>query len=173
MILEKKELINNLTQDIIKEYNIKIPITNIEEVVQSLGGEIETDYNLEYVVSGSIRKQNDSFVISISPYQTEERKRFTVAHELGHLFLHMGYKINDDLWKKQDNEEYYRVGNSMLEYQANEFAAALLMPKEIYKEKMDKYTKGNMVDTAQVAMEFGVSVSAASNRGKFLGYLAW
>lgn len=82
---------------------------------------------------GSIRKQDDGFIIYISPFQSTERRKFTIAHELGHLFLHMGYRINSDLWNKQMDATYYRAGDSLLEYQANEFAAALLMPK--------KYTK--------------------------------
>lgn len=60
-----------------------------------------------------------------------------------------------------------------MEYQANEFAAALLMPKKAYKEIMDQYTIGNEVETDKIASYFGVSISAASNRGKFLGYLQW
>lgn len=39
------ELINELTQDIIELYDIKIPINNINEVVQKLGGAIEETTN--------------------------------------------------------------------------------------------------------------------------------
>lgn len=122
---------------------------------------------------GSIRKLDDGFVIYVSPFQSEERKKFTIAHELGHLFLHMGYRINSDLWNRQKNATYYRAGDSLMEYQANEFAAALLMPKEAYKDVMERNTIGNKVETSKIADYFGVSVSAASNRGKFLGYLKW
>lgn len=38
---------------------------------------------------------------------------------------------------------------------------------------MEQYTVGNKVRTDEIANYFGVSVSAASNRGKFLGYLEW
>jgi Zn-dependent peptidase ImmA (M78 family) len=40
----------------------------------------------------------------ISPYQSEERRKFTIAHELGHLFLHMGYLLDSDLWSGQDEK---------------------------------------------------------------------
>ena len=36
---------------------------------------------------------------------------------------------------------------------------------------MNQYTSGNKVETYKIADYFGVSVSLASNRGKFLGYL--
>lgn len=103
----------------------------------------------------------------------KKRRRFTIAHELGHLFLHMGYLINEELWRKQDQNVYERSGSSEKEYQANEFAAAFLMPKEDYFRKMNESMDGNKVNTSKIAEYFNVSVEAASNRGKFLGYLKW
>ena len=168
-----RELINGLTQDIINLYDIQIPIKDIDEVVTILGGRIEESDNINNMSDGCISKSDDGFVIRVSPLQGIGRRKFTIAHELGHLFLHMGYKINPVLWEQQENLVYYRAGNSIDEYQANEFAAALLMPRQMYKTVMDRYTTGNIVETGKVAEFFGVSVSAASNRGKFLGYLQW
>ena len=56
-------------------------------------------------------------------------------------------------------------------YQANEFATAFLMPKNQYKQIMDEYTLGNMVNTTQIAKYFDVTISLASQRGQSLGYL--
>ncbi|MDL2302178.1 ImmA/IrrE family metallo-endopeptidase [Lachnospiraceae bacterium OttesenSCG-928-D06] len=170
---ELRMLINNLTQDIIDLYDIQVPIKDINDVVKRLGGRIEESFNIDNMSDGSVRRQGNGFVIFVSPFQGMERRIFTIAHELGHLFLHMGYRINSDLWERQEKATYYRAGDSLEEYQANEFAAALLMPKKKYKEIMDKNTSGNMVETGKIASYFGVSVSAASNRGKFLGYLQW
>ena len=170
---ELRMLINNLKQDIIDIYNIQIPIQNINDVVTALGGRVEESMDIDNMSDGSIRKQDKGFIIYVSPFQSSERKKFTIAHELGHLFLHMGYRIDSELWDGQKNATYYRAGDSLMEYQANEFAAALLMPKKAYKEIMDKCTVGNKVETYKVAEYFGVSISAASNRGKFLGYLQW
>lgn len=44
------------------------------------------------------------------------------------------------------------------------------MPQKVYKEIMDQYTLGDKVETAKIASYFGVSISEASQRGKFLGY---
>lgn len=170
---ELRVLINNLTQDIINLFNIQIPIRDINQVVNQLGGQIEERSMPDNMIDGSVRKVNDGFVISVSPFQTEERRKFTIAHELGHLFLHMGYIISPEMWDRQRNATYYRAGDSLLEYQANEFAAAFLMPRDDYKKIMDRYTVGSSVETKKIAEYFGVSVSAASNRGKFLGYLQW
>lgn len=174
MNAEMREIINNLTEDIITQFGIKIPIDNIDDVVEKLGGRIVNTTGLAGLGDGCVCRSGEGFIIQVVPYQSGERKKFTVAHELGHLFLHMGYLIDEELWESEKTEQYYRNGTSAEEeYQANEFAAALLMPKKKYKEIMDKYTEGNIVYTARIAEEFGVSVAAASNRGKFLGYLKW
>lgn len=68
---------------------------------------------------------------------------------------------------------HQRLGSSEKEYQANEFAAAFLMPKNEYLKKLNEFVSGNKVNTSKIAEYFNVSVEAASNRGKFLGYLKW
>lgn len=171
---ELKKLINELAQVIITIYKIKIPITDIDEVVKKIGGEIREDPALNNFSSGKIRKKGpDSFEITVSPYQTQERRNFTIAHELGHLFLHMGFQSNQDIWNEQNNISYYRSGSSEQEYQSNEFAAAFLMPQNEYKKILDENTKGNLVNTSEIANYFHVSIDAAANRGKWLGYLEW
>lgn len=171
---EIKALINAMAKEVIKIYEIEIPITDIDEVVRKMEGAVIEDPSIDGFSDGKIRKSgSDGFEIAVSPFQTEERRNFTIAHELGHLFLHMGFQTNEERWNMQDNVRYYRNGSSELEYQSNEFAAAFLMPEEEYKKVMDQHTEGNLVNTAEIAKYFHVSVSAAANRGKWLGYLKW
>lgn len=165
-----KTMINSLTQDILEAFEIQIPIQDIDGLVTLLGGSVQTDFNF---TDGAVKKEGESFRILVSPFQDEKRRRFTIAHELGHLFLHMGYLTNEELWKRQDENIYHRLGSSEKEYQANEFAAALLMPKKEYLKIMNQNVIGNKVNTSKIAEYFNVSVEAASNRGKFLGYLKW
>lgn len=84
----------------------------------------------------------------------------------------MGYLISKDTWDQQINShQFTRFGTNEQDYQANEFATALLMPQKEFKEKIDEYSSGNFVNMAQVANYFHVSISAAINHGRFLGYL--
>ena len=169
---EMRNLINELTQEIIDVYEIAIPILDIDAVAKRLGGVIVESERLSEYSDGYVRKIGNNFEIVVSKNQPKNRRNFTIAHELGHLFLHMGYKIDPMKWNNQKNT-YYRKGYSIQEYEANEFAAALLMPKKAYKRIMDKYTEDDIVYTHKIAEEFNVSVNAASNRGKWLGYLQW
>lgn len=162
-------IINNIAKDVIDTYDIHVPIYDINDVVKVLGGCIEEDSN---IYSSAIKKQNDRFVIYIPSSYSAERKRFAVTQELGHLFLHMGYKISQKLWDKQKNMVCYESKSPLEEYQANDFADALLMPKDVYKKVLEQYTTGSKVQTAKIAEYFGVSVSTAYSRGKSLGLLA-
>lgn len=163
-----QRLINDLTADIIDIYDIHIPIYDMNDVVTTLGGYIEENKN---ICDSAIRKQNDGFVIYIPSSYNVERKQFAIAQELGHLFLHMGYKISPKLWNKQRNMFYYESKYPLEEYQANDFAEALLMPKDVYKKVLDQYTVGNKVQTAKIAEYFGVSILTAYSRGNSLGLL--
>ncbi len=167
--------INELTADIIKEYNISTPIKNIDEVVEKLGGRVEYVPRDELDSDGKLLKSfcDVAFIIKVRENQVTSRINFTIAHELGHLFLHMGYQINESLWNDSTIIEYNRRGNSEKELQANEFAASLLMPKAEYIKIVNENSIGNFVNIGKVADYFGVSVDAASYRGKWLGYLQW
>lgn len=169
-----KILVNEMADAVRNIYGIDGPIDNIDGVVEAMGGVVVEDSAIDGFSDGRIRKTGDeSFEIAVSPFQNEERRNFTIAHELGHLFLHMGFKTNRERWNKQNNVTYYRNGNSEREYQSNEFAAAFLMPQKDYKQVMDDNTQGNLVNTLAVARHFHVSIDAAANRGKWLGYLKW
>jgi len=173
MDLQTRKYISELAQRVMDVYDITTPISDMEDIVRRLGGTIESKENFDDFCEGTIRKSGEnSFVIALSPFGNEQRKTFTIAHELGHLFLHMGFMVDKELWAQQDQKVYSRFGSTEQEYQANEFAASLLMPEKNYKEVMNRYSEGNSVDMSKVARFFNVSISAAINRGKFLGYLA-
>ena len=172
--LMKSLTINAMAYEVRNIYGIPVPIENIDQAVQAMGGTIVEDPSIDGFSDGEIRKTGpNTFEIVVSPFQSSERRNFTIAHELGHLFLHMGFQTNPQRWERQDDCHYYRNGNSDCEYQSNEFAAAFLMPQTDYKRVMDQNTNGNLVNTLEIAKYFHVSIDAAANRGKWLGYLKW
>lgn len=168
-----RKKINELAYDIVKLYDIKVPVENMRRVVNTIGGKVYEDESLGSYSDGNVKKNGASFIINIPPNQPSTRENFTIAHELGHLFLHMGYLIDPERWNEIDRVEYNRRGNSTTENQANEFAAAFLMPQEEYIRIMNQNTEGNLVNVGNIANYFHVSVDAASYRGKWLGYLQW
>ncbi len=169
-----RELVNELADAVRQLYQISGPISDIDHVVEIMGGKVVEDTSLDGFSDGRIRKTSEkSFEITVSPFQSKERRNFTIAHELGHLFLHMGFRTNSNQWNAQNDITYYRNGNSELEYQANEFAAAFLMPQRDYEVILRQNIKQNIADTSAIAEHFYVSIEAAATRGKWLGYLRW
>ena len=64
-------------------------------------------------------------IIVLNKNFSNDRKRFTLAHELGHLLMH---SINNPAIPKHRNKK--------LENEANEFAGEFLMPKEAIKNSL-------------------------------------
>ena len=58
------------------------------------------------------------------------QKRFTVAHKLGHYFLHF---TKED--KKDGTSVSFRGSKSPRETEANEFARELLMPEDLVRQE--------------------------------------
>jgi len=79
------------------------------------------------------------------------RDRFTVAHELGHFFLHTQVSL-----ARTPHSGRVRPFENP-EVQANRFAAELLMPFRLFRDHED---------VESVCERFGVSASAATNRLK-------
>lgn len=81
-------------------------------------------------ISGMIRKDSDDggdsgFVIYVNASHSKVRRRFTIAHEIGHFVLHKSL-IGDGI--VEDALMRAQGFSSRIEYQANQFAADLLMP---------------------------------------------
>jgi IrrE N-terminal-like domain len=92
------------------------------------------------------------------------RRRFTVAHEIGHHLLHSdGAAV---LCRPVDVEAAAEDARA-LERQANRFAAELLMPEDLVRAEAD----GDGPDPIALAARFGVSDIAMGFRLVNLGYL--
>lgn len=88
------------------------------------------------------------------------RSRFTLAHEIGHVVLgHRNDGVITDFYRGRLNGH-----SSTAERDANEFAAELLMPRQLFA---DFWNSG--VPEEDLSIVFGVSVTAAAVRAKALG----
>lgn len=127
------------------------------------GGETE----IEPEVSGLLVIKGDSGTIGLNAKHPDVRQRFTLAHEIGHFVLHRsssdlfidkGFRFFRD---KRSSKATHRA-----EIQANQFAAALLMPRsEVEREIATKQLDlADGLALQQLADRFGVSSQAMSLR---------
>jgi len=162
---------------------IKAPV-DIEGIIGALDIEIKHDFLLENDdVIGRIEFVNDKAVISINPQQNRylPRRRFTLAHELGHYFLHSSKtkkSFTDSMKTMSRTESYW----DSYESEANTFAAQLLMPKDLILTEGESivgaYKAENRTDTMPIsifiekmARKFEVSYKAMEYRLKNLSII--
>lgn len=119
--------------------------------------------SLDKKISGAIRynKATDKFEILINKNDAKVRQRFTIAHEIGHFFLHKEMLKDDEIHV----DILYRMTNEQ-EKEVDYFAGALLMNKTLLEKA---YKDGNSI--TQLAELFDVSVSAMTVRLDILGLL--
>ena len=148
---------------------------DLMNLVTQLGGEVKVEY-MSLDIDGKIERKGENFIITLNEnISNDKRKKFTLAHELGHLFIHMGF-LNPEQWNNETefvDSTFYRQGYSREEYEANEFAAALLMPAHEFIKKAKDFSFNNKCDIAKLADYFGVSIEAALTRGRWLGIFEW
>lgn len=137
-----------------------LPGDRIQPLIRRLGGSIEY---LD-VLSGVEAHDGSLFVdgprdfrILVSTFTGPERDRFTIAHELGHYVLHSHCG--------ERRIRASRFGSNPVEWEANWFAAAFLMPKADFKATFRRF-QGN---SALIAARYLVSQKAAEVRMRSMG----
>jgi len=152
-------------KELIKKYYIRQP----EQI------KVEEIANAEYLIvedkdfedkdgEGSICHTGDTGLISVSNRVLSAGQRnFIISHEIGHFIL-------DNIRKRvcTKYEISLRKVKGIIEQDANEFAAELLMPEEIYRDCTGAITE-NIKPIKEAAEIFKVSVSAAAIRYSQIG----
>lgn len=104
------------------------------------------DFVVDYKILDGFLVNLPNRDVNIILYNRElhaSRIKWTIAHELGHIYLN------------------HSADNSISEVEANVFAAQLLMPSQAFQALYDTYT---CVQSSCVSRVFGVSNEAANRR---------
>ncbi|OGO89015.1 MAG: hypothetical protein A2Y17_05815 [Clostridiales bacterium GWF2_38_85] len=169
--MEEKRIIG-IANQILKEtnlYSIPIEVVAIANYYGFKVYEISMDdkeSGLLVVDKKTIPGFRSNRIIIVNSNHSAERKRFTIAHELGHYFLSENKEV---CIAHKDSGDY-----SPEERDANYFASVLLMPVEMIEGDIKKIHKvfGKMDDTIivyKIARNFYVSRSAVQVRLKKIG----
>lgn len=123
--------------------SLPIPIEQIAEQKLKLKILQEMTLKKEYDIDGFLTSDLTTIFVDFNLYMNfENRTRFTIAHEIGHLILHgeLFKKLNinsvdqlNELAVKISDEEY-----RWLEYQAYSFASHVLVPKQLLLNEIKK-----------------------------------
>ena len=85
---------------------------------------------LDRSVSGMLYRDGEQVVIGVNSAHADRRRRFTIAHEIGHLVLHKGRPLVLDHVRVNFRDANSSTASDLEEIQANAFAAEVLMPRE-------------------------------------------
>lgn len=110
--------------------------------------------------AASLVRSRDHGTIRVSSQETYKfRKRFSIAHELGHFILKHGHPFRI-VCSDRDMTEWYRPGQ---EREANAFAAELILPRSLVESTCD-VAEVNMEPVRRISEEFRASLTASAIR---------
>lgn len=171
-----KQTIELLARDVLESHDIvNLPVDPVF-IANRLGIKVYEEsfntYNGDKVSGAIVKYEDGSIEILVNENDTHERQRFTIAHELGHYFLHL-----------KDAPKYERVDmhratgystNIPQEVEANNFAAALLMDRNTVMKKFliaKEFGLSSIDCITYLANQFSVSKQAMEYRIRNLGLI--
>lgn len=145
---------------LLEDMDIKSPPVNPVDIANELGMKVwfAKFEGKNSGVSGYYDCQDNSIYVNKEEYP--RRQTFTIAHEIGHKILHEEWANSEDykvLWRDPNGQE-----QDAREKEANAFAAALLMPKFLLDQYVDR------LPVSRLAELFAVSLPAMKHRISFL-----
>lgn len=159
-LLNSPEQVVNYYQQIGLPMDSSIPI---ETIIES-NDELDLSYKDLGINDAYIKRiAGDRFEIAVNSKHHPNRQRFSLAHEYAHYLLHRG-KI--DLMPEGERILHRNGDRNSIEYQANTFAAELLMP-DVLVRRAFRLSHGNLT---KMALELGVSKESLKYRLSDLGY---
>lgn len=121
---------------------------------------------------GEVFGKPTSKLIVVNANRSIEWKRFIIAHELGHYFLH--YVDNASNYNGMYAMREHKKGKDDIENDADFFAACLLMPRKIFTERFNQLKKEPSVYNIALLLskEFKVTQLMTERRIKELGLVS-
>lgn len=142
---------------IIEKNQTRWPV-QVVRIASELGLRVYTRNDWPENISGRIFRSEElgggaGYAIEVNADHHENRRRFTIAHEIAHFILHPNL-IGNELY----DDGLYRSGlSNVVERQANKFAQRILMPDHLIQEAISQYGSS---DPTHLARLFKVSEAA-------------
>ena len=163
--------IRNKAEALLEQLEMRSAPIDVHRVGRELGLRIVTA-NLGPGVAGLlVQRPGSPTVICVHESDPTTRQRFTIAHEIGHH--HLAHKLAGDAEVHVDRgiiaQRTARSSEGIVdlnEVEANQFAAALLMPAELIRMRAAELSQGPLLDRhlSELAAEFQVSEQAMAIR---------
>jgi Zn-dependent peptidase ImmA (M78 family) len=130
-----RKRIKLLVDSLLAQDNLRTIPIDLDKIARLANANVEVA-ELATGLSGFAYQKDGMKFIGVSADEGTERQRFTLAHELGHLFLHRDEALRYDKGLMLLRNEHSSDGTDIKEIEANRFAAELLMPEEELRKDM-------------------------------------
>jgi hypothetical protein len=134
---------------------------SLRDVVSALNLELVQKTCEPFSCEAALEPMGDTRAIVLNGAGDERRRRFTIAHEIGHFVLHPGRL-------RPERDGLVNEAMRLEEREADTFAAELLMPEHLVRQAVAEQG----ADPALLADRFQVSARAMEIRLQRLGVLA-
>lgn len=157
--------IARLAERLLEDARVSRPPVPVEALARTQGCKIAASDLKD--ISGILVRSSDTVVIGVNRKHPETRRRFTIAHELGHFLLHEGREVRFDReFRVSLRSEASSAGANVEEIEANFFAASILMPDRLLTRD-PRASSIELEDAAalkDLAKGYGVSIQAMTLR---------
>lgn len=144
--------------EIVRAFTSEVPV-RVGALARELGLEV-VQATLPLNISGMIQPRGDSYIIKVNRFESKERQRFTIAHEIAHYLIHRPRILQG----VTDSVLYRSRLSSTLEAEANRLAADIIMPRSLVREAAQTSVSGGDDRIFDLAELFGVSSAAMKIR---------
>ncbi len=157
--------------ELLNQFEVCHPPVDVETIARGLGVRVKYTSFERDEVSGLLVRKGDEVVLGVNREHPETRRRFTIAHEIGHFVLHMTRLIFVDEVVLHFRDRTSGEGRDPEEIEANAFAAELLMPEHFIEEDMEELDVWDDEGIQELAQKYQVSTQSLIYRLNHLGYL--
>ncbi len=169
----RRKQIEELVEKLLAENRISKPPVPMPRIARRLGLKLQPQpfKKEEGEMSGILVRDGKNVILGVNASHHPNRRRFTIAHEIGHYLLHEGNRVFVDRsnYKVSLRDAVSGSGTNLEEIEANMFASLLLIPERFLMKDLE----GRSIDIAdeqadqqvrELARKYKVSTQAMGFR---------
>lgn len=158
---------------LLEESGVKRAPVAVERLAARLGATIRYE-PFPGQLSGMVHRAGGEKIIGVNSLHPPTRQRFTIAHEIGHLVMHDDDQLHvDEKFPVAFRSDLSGQAVDASEIEANQFAAELLMPRQLLASDIRELPANIDAEDAvrKLAIKYEVSEQAMTFRLSALKYV--
>ena len=142
-----------MARTVLQRYKIVAPPVDVSMIAEAEGLEVKLVETWPENVSGLLLRE--SRLLGLNARHSHTRRRFSLAHELGHWFLRHDFPWHDQQISLDEPPDAANDEQKSIEGEADEFGGEILAPRDMLKMAL----KGTR-DPQVLANQFAISQEA-------------